>query len=347
MKASLALALTGALLATASPILKRKLHTDYVTNIVFVTVTVDPSSLATTSAQSTTSSTFQSSTTSSAEPSTTSIETTTSSSAPPPPSSTSVVTTTTPPPPPPPPMTTSSSQAEVVTTTAAVASQAVASAPAVESSLPALKATTAKASPSDSISSQAGSSKAGSSEAGSSEPTDFASTAVYHHNLHRSNHSAPAVSWNTDLASYAATVAASCVFAHDRTPGSSTGSYGQNIAVYGASGDVAGIDSSNVVAQAVTDMWYNGEVWQFPADGYGESNPDMSNFEAWGHFSQVVWAGTTEIGCASQYCAPGTIYSGMGSWFTVCDYRSEGNMGGEYGNNVLPSLGQATVTAQA
>ena len=153
------------------------------------------------------------------------------------------------------------------------------------------------------------------------------------------------MSWNSDLASYAATVAASCVFAHDLTPGASTGSYGQNIAVYGASGDVSSIDSSKIVAQAITDMWYNGEVWQYPADGYGQSNPDMTNFEAWGHFSQVVWAASTEVGCASQYCAPGTIYSGMGSWFTVCDYRSEGNMGGEYGSNVLPSLGQGTVTA--
>ncbi|CAK7273143.1 hypothetical protein SEPCBS119000_005493 [Sporothrix epigloea] len=344
MKASFALALTGALLATASPIYKRKLHTDYVTNIVFVTVTVDPSEPASTSTQPSTSSTYYTSTSSSAEPSTTSIEVTTSSSIPPPPAPTTTWTTSSPPPPPP-PVTTSSVPVEAVTTTAAVTSKPVAAAPAVESSSPAAQATTATASSSDVGTSQAGSSQAGSSKATSSEPTDFASTAVYHHNLHRSNHSAPAVSWNTDLASYAATVAASCVFAHNLKPGSSTGSYGQNIAVYGASGDVASTNPSGVVAQAVTDMWYNGEVWQFPEDGYGESNPDMSNFEAWGHFSQVVWAATTEIGCASQYCAPGTIYSGMGSWFTVCDYRSQGNMGGEYGSNVLPSLGQATVTA--
>ncbi|CAK7215264.1 hypothetical protein SBRCBS47491_002423 [Sporothrix bragantina] len=326
MKASFALALTGAFLAVASPIDKRVMHTDYVTDIVYVTVTVDPPAPTTTSTSHSTTTTHHTTTTSKPKPKTTSIKTTTTPPPPPPPTTTST--------PPPAPTTTDAPQAQTITitegaaaaaTTAAVVNQPAAAAPAADTSPAEAQTTTA--------------------QAASSQPTDFGSTAVYHHNLHRSNHSAPAVSWNSDLASYAATVAATCVFAHDLTPGASTGSYGQNIAVYGASGDVASMDSSKIVAQAITDMWYNGEVSQFPADGYGESNPDMSNFEAWGHFSQVVWAATTEIGCASQYCAPGTIYSGMGSWFTVCDYRTEGNMGGEYGANVLPSLGEATVTA--
>ncbi|KAL1908937.1 hypothetical protein Sste5344_005294 [Sporothrix stenoceras] len=315
MKASFALALAGSILAVASPIDKRAIHTKYVTDLVLVTVTVDP---PTTTHKPTTHHTTTHKTT---------------------PTTTSIKTTSTPPPPPPPAPTTSSTpQPQVITITeganspaaaattaapAVVAPQAAQAPAEVESSSPAPAATTAA----------------------SSAPSDFGSTAVYHHNLHRSNHSAPAVSWDSDLADYAATVAASCVFAHDLTPGASTGSYGQNIAVYGASGDVSSIDPSKIVAQAITDMWYNGEVWQFPSDGYGESNPDMSNFEAWGHFSQVVWVASTEVGCASQYCSPGTIYSGMGSWFTVCNYRSEGNMGGAYGENVLPSLGEATVTA--
>ncbi|CAK7201628.1 hypothetical protein SEUCBS139899_004337 [Sporothrix eucalyptigena] len=323
MKASFALALTGAFLAVASPIDKRVIHTEYVTDLVYVTVTVDPPAPTTT--HHTTSTTSHTVT----KPKTTSVKTTSTTPPPPPPTTTTT-------PPPAPTTTTEVPQEETITitegaaaaaTTAAAAQQPAAAAPAQEETTAAAQAQTTTA------------------QAASSQPTDYGSTAVYHHNLHRSNHSAPAVSWNSDLASYAATVAASCVFAHDLTPGASTGSYGQNIAVYGASGDVESMDSSTIVAQAVTDMWYNGEVWQFPADGYGESNPDMSNFESWGHFSQVVWVASTEIGCASQYCAPGTIYSTMGSWFTVCDYRSEGNIGGEYGTNVLPSLGEATVTA--
>jgi len=47
------------------------------------------------------------------------------------------------------------------------------------------------------------------------EPSDYPSTVVYHHNVHRDNHSAPAVSWSEEYAGYAAQAAASCHFAHD------------------------------------------------------------------------------------------------------------------------------------
>ncbi|KJR86124.1 SCP-like extracellular protein [Sporothrix schenckii 1099-18] len=335
MKASFALALAGSILAVASPINKRVLHTEVVTDLVYVTVTVDPPTTKPTTHHTT-----------HAKPKVTSVKTTsfkTSTTPPPPPPP--PTTTSTPPPPPPPPTTSSTPQVLTITVTPGQESPSPSPSPAA-ASVAAVQPAAAQA-PAEVVSSSpaAASTPAASGSNSNSQPSDFGSTAVYHHNLHRSNHSAPAVSWNSDLASYAATVAATCVFAHDLSPGSSTGSYGQNIAVYGGSGDVSGIDSSKVVAQAITDMWYNGEVSQFPADGYGESNPDMSNFEAWGHFSQVVWVDTTEIGCASQYCPAGTIYSGMDSWFTVCDYRAEGNMGGGYGTNVLPSLGEATVTA--
>lgn len=130
-----------------------------------------------------------------------------------------------------------------------------------------------------------------------------------------------------------------------RTPGASTGSYGQNIAMYGSSGDIESTSKASVIAQAVTEMWYNGEVWQFPESSYGEATPDMTDFEGWGHFSQLVWVDSTEVGCAVQYCAAGTMLASMGSFFSVCNYRSAGNVGGSYGTNVLKPLGKATVTA--
>jgi uncharacterized protein YkwD len=53
------------------------------------------------------------------------------------------------------------------------------------------------------------------SAAPAAQPSDLASTAVYHHNIHRANNSAPAMAWGDTYAGYAATVAASCKFAHD------------------------------------------------------------------------------------------------------------------------------------
>lgn len=52
-------------------------------------------------------------------------------------------------------------------------------------------------------------------DAPAATPSDLASTAVYHHNIHRANNSAPAMTWGSTYAGYAATVAASCKFAHD------------------------------------------------------------------------------------------------------------------------------------
>jgi uncharacterized protein YkwD len=46
-------------------------------------------------------------------------------------------------------------------------------------------------------------------------PTDFESTVVYHHNIHRLNYSAPAIEWGQTYADYAAETAAKCKFAHD------------------------------------------------------------------------------------------------------------------------------------
>jgi len=174
-------------------------------------------------------------------------------------------------------------------------------------------------------------------------PTDFQSTALYHHNIHRANNSVSDLTWDSTIAGYAATVAATCVYAHDLTPGG--GGYGQNIAVYGSSGDVEADGSSSMIAMAATDMWYNGEVNLFLPSYYGEANPDFSNFESWGHYSQMVWKSTTGVGCAVQFCAAGTIYPSMGSWFSVCNYNPPGNMGGAYGTNVLKPLGQDTVTS--
>lgn len=71
-------------------------------------------------------------------------------------------------------------------------------------------------------------------------------------------------------------------------------------------------------------MWYNGEVDLFPQADYGKADPDMTNFEEWGHYSQVVWKSTTGVGCAAQFCDKGTIFDDMGSWFSVCNYFPAG-----------------------
>ncbi|CAD0024323.1 unnamed protein product [Aureobasidium pullulans] len=162
--------------------------------------------------------------------------------------------------------------------------------------------------------------------------TTYQQRVVDHHNVHRANHSAPALTWDTDLANTAAKIAATCVYAHSMDVNG--GGYGQNIA--------AGVEANNVSA-VITELFYNGEVGYFN-NLYGQANPDMTNFEKWGHFSQLVWKGTTKVGCATQYCSGGLANVGqyVSPHFTVCNYGSPGNYAGEYAQNIGASLNKPT-----
>jgi hypothetical protein len=87
--------------------------------------------------------------------------------------------------------------------------------------------------------------------------------------------------------------------------------YGQNIAY--------GVDASQV-DKIITDMMYNDEMMYFQ-DQYGQANPDMTNFEHFGHFTQIVWLNTASVGCATVTCQP-LANSGSSDAlpFTVCNY---------------------------
>ncbi|KAI1400688.1 PR-1-like protein [Hypoxylon fuscum] len=177
----------------------------------------------------------------------------------------------------------------------------------------------------------------------SSEPNsdDFVSAAVYHHNIHRSNNSSPDVSWSDKLAGYASNTAATCKMVHDMDQGDK--GYGQNLADWALSSGAFELGAAGAVKMAVSDYWYNGEINSFRPEYYGQATPDMSNFESWGHYSQLVWKESTQIGCASQYCEKGTMYTDFDAWFTVCNYSPQGNMNDGYGKNVLKPLGKSTV----
>ena len=116
------------------------------------------------------------------------------------------------------------------------------------------------------------------------------------------------------------------------------------------------------MAKGVNDGWYNGEVNKYPRGAYGNEPPNDGTFSSWGHFSQLVWKGTQQVGCYTQYCQAGTIVKGMPSFYTVCNYfprgklrishflrvcsltnpEFTGNMGGGYAKNVIAPSGQPT-----
>jgi uncharacterized protein YkwD len=160
-----------------------------------------------------------------------------------------------------------------------------------------------------------------------------------YHNIHRANHSAPALEWDDELAGYAENTANGCVFEHDMKQGK--GGYGQNLASWGATSDIDGL-KNKAAAGGITNQWYDSEMsnWAF----YGQENPpsDM-NIDLYGHFTQVVWKDSTKVGCATVKCPAGSVLS-FPSWYTVCNYNPQGNFGGRYADNVLKPEGAKRVT---
>lgn len=127
------------------------------------------------------------------------------------------------------------------------------------------------------------------------------------HNILRNRHEKIAnLTWNNTLASYAAKFVA----AYDCASGTiehSDYDFGENIAIgLSLNGSVNG--------------WYN-EI-----KSYDFSKSEFS--ESTGHFTQVVWKNTKQVGCAVRYC---NSYWGN---LTVCEYDPSGNWDGEFQKNV-------------
>jgi pathogenesis-related protein 1 len=135
-------------------------------------------------------------------------------------------------------------------------------------------------------------------------------TLVDAHNAHRAKHCAGPLTWSPKLAQAAQRWADSlkaqgCKFGH-----SPRNAYGENLAA-GTSGTLDG--------RAVTDMWYDEvRLYRFPDGGFSMQT---------GHFTQVVWRETTQIGCGVATCNGMDIY--------VCEYDPPGNMDTMYRQNVL------------
>jgi len=134
------------------------------------------------------------------------------------------------------------------------------------------------------------------------------------HNVHRAQHCAPALTWDAEVAATAQAWAARCVFEHD-----AENPFGENMS--GGQGP-----GSN--PEAPVDSWYS-EISE-----YDFARPDLT--EAAGHFTQVVWKGSTKLGCGLAECPGSTFNREQPGLLYVCRYAEAGNMAGEFPKNVAP-----------
>jgi uncharacterized protein YkwD len=154
---------------------------------------------------------------------------------------------------------------------------------------------------------------------------DYRNAILYHHNQARANHGAGELTWCTDCVDAALTTAQTCEFVHSIPDGVQQG---QNL--FTVSGDFF-----NVTA-GITESWYKSEFAAM-AGHYGEASLSDSVFHQVGHLTQVLWKGTTTVGCVSLDCGDRMIVNGQSSnlnKFTVCNYFPQGNIRTLYGENV-------------
>ncbi|KAI6082846.1 PR-1-like protein [Hypoxylon rubiginosum] len=150
----------------------------------------------------------------------------------------------------------------------------------------------------------------------------FTSAILNSTNTYRATYNASSVRWNSTLESFASTYVQSssrkrddddekCMMKH------SGGPYGENLAL-GCS-----------TAGSCVDAWAS-EVSKYDFDdpGFGEET---------GHFTQLVWRDTTDVGCGAKLCP------GNGGWYLACEYWPRGNVEGGYSEEVSRPEGMGVV----
>jgi uncharacterized protein YkwD len=150
------------------------------------------------------------------------------------------------------------------------------------------------------------------------------SAAVSQHNTYRATHKSPNItlsdSLNSSAQAWAENLASSGQFQHS----TNRNNVGENL--YASYTTETSIDPTTLGNKAVSD-WYS-EI-----KDYNYASPGFSSDT--GHFTQVVWKGSTQLGCgAAQGTATieGTKYN---AFYVVCQYAPAGNVQGQFPDNVL------------
>jgi len=135
----------------------------------------------------------------------------------------------------------------------------------------------------------------------------FARQQLEKHNYYRSRHGAPALRYDKALENAAQAWATHLASIDRLVHDTNKGFVGENIAQeYGS-------------ASGVTKHWYDEEsIYNYGRPGFSMAT---------GHFTQIVWIGTSNFGIAKATAASGKVY-------VVARYSPPGNFRGQFPENV-------------
>ncbi|KAL8982428.1 MAG: hypothetical protein Q9205_003058 [Flavoplaca limonia] len=139
----------------------------------------------------------------------------------------------------------------------------------------------------------------------------FKSTLLETHNTYRTAHNASSLIWNSTLATSARRHAQPCDFKHSKDI-----PFGENLA--------AGYPNTT----AAVEFWGNEQEYY----DFGDAEFDDET----GHFTQMVWKTTTDVGCGATWCDG---ENGTPGWYLVCQYFPAGNVKGAFREKVKEMTG--------
>jgi len=122
--------------------------------------------------------------------------------------------------------------------------------------------------------------------------------------------------WSCDLEQQAQRWANRCTFTHSQ--GKDRINAGENLYWIYGSGDM----SSGTRMPGATTSWWNEYTAKGPISNSQNKLTSSEFNKGLGHWSQMAWGATTELGCGFGSCK----HSGQPSAYVVCQYRVPGNV---------------------
>jgi pathogenesis-related protein 1 len=131
----------------------------------------------------------------------------------------------------------------------------------------------------------------------------------------------PKLTWNANLAAVAQAYAKRCTWAHNANR---TNQY------VARSGERAVVGENLFMSTYPTVTAYDAVAWwASEAAFYNYKKNSCAAGEVCGHYTQLVWRGTRQVGCGSAFCAKVANSTLTNATVVVCDYTPAGNYVGE------------------
>ena len=150
---------------------------------------------------------------------------------------------------------------------------------------------------------------------GSNLTSAQASEMLEYHNMARKELSIPPMSWNTSIAAYAQEWAEylankkGCDIIHRSGLNQKKLDYGENLFWGSSASSYKPIDAA--------------KGWYSEKNDYRYQRVDYDNYAKTGHYTQMIWATSTEMGAGMAVCPSGEI-------IVVANYKEHGNIIGYY-----------------